>query len=171
MSKAQGTLAEICSTDVFEDELRSASDVCWNCFSLIHREAETPSRSYLENRHFWHGGNRPDDVHTPRGGKALTDNAEIGYPPQNNAASPGELFCQCGTSGAWTRNRHAWVSEERLRVLVMNAVETLREKGQSIDESVAYERALSKAREGFTWPSHSADDAVKYGIKSALRNE
>ncbi len=151
---------------ITDRDLIGAEDVCWNCFALIREERETPSEDYLLGREHWYGGKRPvrSKVHIPPAGAKPTRSTEMGYPAQNRAAQPGTLFCECGMSGAFARYRHPWSCEDDFLDLLDRALATLAAKGVEFNAPSARNEALEAAREGFTWPDFSADEAIQIGI-------
>lgn len=155
---------------IFQEHILDASDVCINCFALLHVDRETPSEAYLENRRYWHGGRRPyTTISVVPAGKRPAEPAVMGHPPQNSPAHPSTVFCECGVDGPYERIRHGYVGPERFGELLETALCTLDQKGVALNAMVARVRAVERVRAGMVWPQYTVDEAVRYGLVHGLR--
>lgn len=120
-------------TDIYEEKLIHSRDVCSNCFRLrLVERTEVRSRGMTVSP-------EAESSYTRRKRTTTLD-----HHPTDPPASDKHLFCNCGVANARTR---VWdpadVSRERFKDLLKAAVQSLEQKGVSLDKKETVMYALS----------------------------
>lgn len=138
-------------SDVYEDRLLGAPDVCNNCFCLIRVERIDPVRT---------GIGRAYESTYERNPRTTT----VEYAPADTISDEKGVFCTCGVEGARDRVWEAAdVDRERFRTFVKAVLWTLEAKGLSIHRQRASESALQRFADGA-----AVDDALAAGVSAGL---
>lgn len=135
-SGAVATPAVSSSMPIFQTEILNASDVCSNCFARQRRSRDRPLERATHADTDEDGYPiRDDDGHwVSRYSERVTWQTTVDDVPGPVVHEAGQLFCDCGADGAFTR---IWdsrdVGVERRMELILSAIETLRAKGYRVD--------------------------------------
>lgn len=163
----------------YHEHLLDASDVCLGCLQIVRVERLNPNRRGDKRTYETH--------HTPHPTRTVKD-----YGPALNITDQRGDFCKrCGTEGPfdrpWDDHRKPqyqtavalnWLfecddnpapqprelSRERFRELIQNAIETLEEKGVTLDRMTLAQEALRRRRDG-----EHVDDCLGEATESAIR--
>lgn len=132
-------------SETYQEHVLDAADVCQSCFRLIRVERVDPTRSGMATEYEEHLARH--ERHT-----------EIAYGPAERVTEQKGVFCECGTESAFDRYRDpadvhdpgCRLDRERFKDLAVTCLQTLQEKGLSLDERTFIARALAELDDGRT---------------------
>jgi hypothetical protein len=146
-------------SEVFDEHVLEAPDVCQSCFRRIRVERIEPTRSGVAREYEQTYGRRRRTT-------------EIDYGPAEDVADHKGVFCdRCGTESAFARtwdqadvhDPGATFDRERFKNLVTNCLHSLLDKGVSLDRKTFVAAALSELDDGAT-----VDEALGRATDTAL---
>lgn len=149
-------------SEVYQEHVLDAPDVCQSCFRRIRVERVEPTRSGIAREYESHYGRR----------KQTTD---IDYGPAEDVADHKGVFCdQCGVESAFARtwdqadvhDPAAPFGRDRFKEIAVNCLHSLLAKGVSADRKAFIARALSELDDGGT-----VDEALSRATDHALAVE
>lgn len=139
-------------SDVYDDRILEARDVCRNCLRLVKVERLDPTKTGMTREY-------------ERSYERDQRNTSIEYAPADRVSEQKGVFCECGTEHARTRIwEDADVDRERFRELVKHLISTLRRKGLNLHASRTAGYALQARQDGAT-----VDAALRQGVSAGLR--
>jgi len=139
-------------SEVYQERLLNASDVCANCLRVIRVERVDPTRDGMIREYESHFERHPR-------------NTEIAYGPADSVSNCKGVFCdRCGTEGAHER---IWSSEDvgdaRFERLVKQAIATLDWKDVTLQPQDFAAHALQQRKDGAT-----VDEALGAATEAAI---
>jgi len=149
-------------TDIYNEQLVGAPDVCSNCLRIrLVERTEVRSRGLTAT---------PESVYTRHRQTTALDHHPSDEPTQDK-----HLFCDCGVSTARTRT---WdgsdIDRERFKVLLRRAIRAAEHKGVTLDRERAVKRGLANLAVLTAWWLADIDsvdaalaDALEYGSAAA----
>ena len=142
-------------SDAYDDHVLDAKDTCANCFLLVRTERVDPTKAGMLKEYQKRFERHP--THT-----------QIGYGPADHISAEKGVFCQCGVEGVYPSDR-IWqdrVGLERFKEFIVNAFETLTDKGVSVDKGTFVRVALSNYDDGC-----SVDTSLSVALDAGLAVE
>ena len=146
-------------SEMFQELVLDASDVCQSCFRRIRVERVDPTRSGMATE---------DEQRLGRHER----NTEIAYGPAESVTEQKGVFCdRCGTESAYDRvwtpadvhDPRSTLDRDRFKSMSVNCLESLEAKGLSLDRRTFVARALSELDDGW-----SPDEALSRATDHAL---
>jgi len=146
-------------SEVYDEHVLEAPDVCQSCFRRIRVERIEPTRSGVAR-----------EFESTYGRRRRT--TEIDYGPAEDVADHKGVFCtRCGTESAFARTWEqadvhdpaAGFDRDRFKSLATNCLESLLEKGVSLNRKTFVAVALSELDDGAT-----VDEALGRATDHAL---
>jgi len=150
------------SSEVYQEHVLEAPDVCQSCFRRIRVERIEPTRSGVAR-----------EFESTYGRRKRT--TEINYGPAEDVADQKGVFCdRCGTESAFARtwdqadvhDPDAPFGRDRFKEIAMTCLHSLLAKGVSADRKAFIARALSELDDGAT-----VDEALGRATDHALAVE
>lgn len=154
---------------IFQTEILSASDVCSNCFARQRRQSAKPLEraTHADTDEEGYPVQDEDGHWVSRYSERVTWQTTVDDVPGPVVHEAGQLFCDCGADGAFTR---IWDSRdvglERRKALILSAIETLRAKGFRVDTRAFAEAVVDELPAPKQLAPHRAD-VVNTAFKTA----